>query len=232
MLGLGNAGERYEGTRHNVGQLTIDLLADRLGGAWTSHGDVATVLSTERNGHPVLLVKLAGMMNHSGSKFQRVAEALALPLRNCIVVHDDLDLPLGMVCAKHRGGDGGHRGIQSIIETFQDDRFRRGSKSGLESPRRPSRSEDYVLAAFPAEQLATLENALAMAADRVFDLIREEFGGTGILRTIVYVERVPNWVERTRASNHRSRVELRTEAAVGAKGAPHGTHTRIRADHH
>jgi PTH1 family peptidyl-tRNA hydrolase len=124
-------------------------------------------------GRPVCLMKLLTMINHAGPTLLPLALELGFTVKDCIFVHDDLDLPIGTVRARQRGSDGGHRGVQSIIQAIQDDQFRR-IKIGIGKPGAGQSVADYVLTPFPPEQLAAIDAANHIAADRVMELIRRE----------------------------------------------------------
>lgn len=172
VVGLGNPGERYIATRHNVGQSVVDILARRLSGTWTREGDLAMVMRTHWAGQAVWLLKLLTPINDAGPTLLPLAQELCFSLNECILVHDDLDLPVGTVRARYRGGDGGHRGVQSILQAFQDDKVRR-VKIGIGKPGAGEAVTDYVLTPFPPEQAAAVDAASRAAGDRVLELIRE-----------------------------------------------------------
>lgn len=173
VVGLGNPGQRYEGTRHNVGHCAIDILARRFTATWTPHGDMALLARTHWQGRPICLMKLRTLINDAGPTLLPLAREFGFSVKECIFVHDDLDLPIGAIRTRQRGGDGGHRGVQSIVQAFQDDKFRR-VKVGIGKPTADQSVADYVLTPFPAEQLAAVDAANHAAADRVMELIRQE----------------------------------------------------------
>ena len=172
VVGLGNAGERNAGTRHNVGRRVVDILGERLGGTWVREDDLAVVMRTHYEEERICLTKLLTPMNDSASAFVPLSRKLGFTLSDCILVHDDLDLPLGTVRARYRGGDGGHRGVQSILQAFQEDRVRR-VKVGIGKPDPGTPVVEHVLTPFPPDRLAEVDHANRVAADRVVELIRE-----------------------------------------------------------
>src|SRR5665647_494584 len=173
VVGLGNPGDRYTGTPHNVGHCAVDILAQRLAGTWTREGELAMVARTHWQGRPVCLMKLLTLINDAGPTLLSLAQELGFNVKDCIFVHDDLDLPIGAVRLRQRGSDGGHRGVQSIIQAFQDDQFRR-VKIGIGKPAAGQSVADYVLTPSPPEQLAAVDAANHAAADQVIELIRRE----------------------------------------------------------
>ena len=175
VVGLGNPQYCYESTPHNVGQSVVDILAQRLGETWQQEGELAMVARTYLNGYPICLVKLLTPMNNAGSTLRSVATGFGFDknINNCILVHDDLDLPIGKVRVRMRGGDGGHRGVQSIVQSFQDDRFRR-VKIGVGRPSPGASVFDYVLTPFSPMQTPTIISAYEEAIDRIHDLIGQD----------------------------------------------------------
>lgn len=172
IVGLGNPGEHYTGTPHNVGHCVVDILAKRLNGSWIRQGDLAMIAHTQCQGRPICLMKLSALMNHAGPTLLPLSQELSFSLKDCIFVHDDLDLPIGTIRARQRGSDGGHRGVQSIIQAFQEDKFRR-VKIGIGKPDGSQSVIDYVLTPFPHEQRAAIDAGNEVAADRVMNLIRQ-----------------------------------------------------------
>ena len=158
VVGLGNPGNRYARTRHNVGYRTVECAAARwaiplkpLGVARQGRGLVGP---PDRRIDVTLALPLA-WMNQSGPAVKAMVEALGLSAEqvpdHVIVVHDDLDLPLGRLRIKRHGGPGGHNGILSLITTLDTDEFCR-VKLGVGRPPAGMDSADYVLAPFVAEE--------------------------------------------------------------------------------
>lgn len=172
VIGLGNPGDRYVGTRHNIGQRTVDLMAERLGAAWTVEGDLAQLGRAQWEGRELLLVKPLARMNDLGPPLARLASNAGVDPSECILLHDDMDLPLGTIRGRLRGGDGGHRGVRSVIEAFQDDRIGR-VKIGVGKPEAGQTVDEFVLAKFAPEQSAEVDAALNKAAAQVFRLIKD-----------------------------------------------------------
>lgn len=172
IIGLGNPGERYASTRHNIGQQAVDLLAERLGAAWTAEMDLAHLARARWEGQYILLVKPLARMNDLGPPLARLAGKAGFGPGECILLHDDMDLPLGTIRGRLRGGDGGHRGVRSIIEAFQDDRIGR-VKIGVGKPEPGQTVDEFVLEPFPPEQQAEVDAALSKASGQVFRLIKD-----------------------------------------------------------
>lgn len=172
VIGLGNPGERYASTRHNIGQRAVDLLAERLGATWTELNGETQTGRARWEGLEILVVKPLARMNDLGPPLAKLVGATGAAPGACILLHDDLDLPLGTIRGRLRGGDGGHRGVRSVIEAFQDDRIAR-VKIGVGKPEPGQTVDDFVLQPFPPEQSMEVDAALAKAAGQVFRLIRD-----------------------------------------------------------
>jgi peptidyl-tRNA hydrolase, PTH1 family len=115
VVGLGNPGPRYATTRHNIGFLVADLLADRIGSGFKLHKKSGTdALSGRLAGHPVVVGKPRSYMNESGRQVAALAKFYSVPPADVIVIHDDLDLEFGTIRLKLGGGEGGHNGLRSV----------------------------------------------------------------------------------------------------------------------
>jgi PTH1 family peptidyl-tRNA hydrolase len=181
ICGLGNPGERYRLTRHNVGFRVVDLLADRW--ALTGHGrvrDGAARLEAELP-EPigrVLLVKPMRYMNASGGPLKSaLRQTDAEPATDLLVIADDVDLPLGRIRLRREGSAGGHNGLRDIISALGSNEFSR-LRVGIGRPGSSRATVDHVLATFsPAErELAT--EAIATAADAAERWLRDGIDAT------------------------------------------------------
>lgn len=170
VAGLGNPGNRYERTRHNIGFRVIDALCDSCGAKVQEIVDVADIRSGIIEGIEILLVKPLCYMNQSGPPIYRTALCYGVPLSRVIAIHDDMDLVFGRIKIKEKGGSAGHKGIQSIIDTFQDDRFIR-IRMGIGRPPAGVSGPDYVLSAFNAEENEHLPEWLNTACDAVATIL-------------------------------------------------------------
>lgn len=171
IVGLGNPGQRYSHTRHNLGFDVIDALAERYRIAVRQREAEAICGTGQIAGRPVLCVKPQTYMNASG---QSVAPLVRRYLRQgecLIVVHDDIDLPVGTIKLKRQGGDAGHLGIRSIIEWLDSDAFIR-IRMGIGKPARKDEIVDYVLAPFAAQEAEAREMMIAQAVTWVETLLK------------------------------------------------------------
>lgn len=166
ILCLGNPGPRYELTRHNVGFLVADNLAEKYGIDLTHHKYNALYGTGIIQDCRVMVAKPMTYMNRSGRSAKSIITALQILPERIIVVHDDIDLPLGKIKCKHKGGDGGQLGLRSIIETFQTELFSR-VRVGVGRPENREEIVDYVLSAFDEEENEILNEAIEKAINRV-----------------------------------------------------------------
>jgi PTH1 family peptidyl-tRNA hydrolase len=169
VVGLGNPGPKYRATRHNVGQRVVDHLAATLGVAWRESGPLL-VARGRWGDHAVDLVKPQSFMNVSGPPVAAALRRLHARPSDLILVHDDIDLPLGTVRTRMKGSHGGHNGVRSIIETLGTTELRR-VKLGVGRPDSKDDVADHVLARFDPGELSTVDEAVAAAAARVLAFI-------------------------------------------------------------
>jgi PTH1 family peptidyl-tRNA hydrolase len=170
ICGLGNPGERYRLTRHNVGFRVVDLLADRWG--LTGQGRVrdGAALLEVRFDEPlgkVLLVKPLRYMNVSGGPLRAaMRQTEANPAIDLLVVADDVDLPLGRLRLRREGSAGGHNGLRSIIDALGGTEFAR-LRVGIGRSGTSRATVDHVLATFRADEQELATESIATAADAV-----------------------------------------------------------------
>jgi PTH1 family peptidyl-tRNA hydrolase len=163
VVGLGNPGRQYEGTRHNVGFVVLDRLASGAGVSFENRPRWQAQTAKLPNG--VRLLKPGTFMNLSGRSVQAAAAFFKLPPEALLVVFDDAALPLGTLRFRMAGSHGGHNGIRSIITSLGSDRFPR-LKIGIGSSL-PGAMVGHVLGKFRPEERETVENALASAVEAV-----------------------------------------------------------------
>jgi PTH1 family peptidyl-tRNA hydrolase len=181
ICGLGNPGERYQLTRHNVGFRVVDLLADRWG--LTGHGrvrDGAARLEADRP-EPVgrvLLVKPMRYMNVSGGPLRSaLRQTDAEPATDLLVIADDVDLPLGRIRLRREGSAGGHNGLRDIITALGSNEFSR-LRVGIGRPGTSRATVDHVLATFSPAERELAREAIATAADAVERWLRDGIDAT------------------------------------------------------
>ncbi len=173
VVGLGNPGRRYAENRHNVGFMTADAvsgLANLVSRARWPGGELCL---EEYGGRRFLLLKPETFMNESGRAVAEVLRRYRLAPDRMVVVHDDIDIPLGEVRVKVGGGTAGHRGISSIVDEVGDPGFTR-IRIGVGRPPAGVDPADYVLSDFPDEEKELARSSVSRAADRLISLLSGE----------------------------------------------------------
>jgi len=163
IVGLGNPGPQYKGTRHNVGFDVVDELARRAGVHFESSPAEALIAKWRRPDEPILLVKPLTFMNLSGQAVGELARYFKIEVGDVIVVVDEADLPLGKLRARARGSAGGHNGLKSVIAHLGNEfaRLRIGVGRGGDQ----KNLADHVLSKFERDEAGEVERMTARAAD-------------------------------------------------------------------
>lgn len=167
ICGLGNYGKEYELTRHNLGYLVVDDLSEKLN--LRLDEQVSNCIVGKKEG--LVLCKPKTFMNLSGGPLRDLIRTLGIGPENLILVHDDLDLEFSEIRLRWDGGDGGHRGVRSVIENLNSRDFFR-LKVGIGRPKKLS-SEEYVLSQFSPEEMRELPEILNRASEAIITLVRE-----------------------------------------------------------
>jgi PTH1 family peptidyl-tRNA hydrolase len=172
VAGLGNPGEEYALTPHNLGFLTVDRLAERHGIRVTRKDSRSLIGLGEIDGREVMLAKPQTYMNLSGTSLAPLMAKHAIGLENLIVVYDELDLPWQTLRIKPKGSAAGHNGMKSLISSLNSSEFVR-VRLGVD-PGHPIRSGvEYLLAPMKRSQSKELEEFTGLAADAVHSIIAE-----------------------------------------------------------
>jgi peptidyl-tRNA hydrolase, PTH1 family len=170
VVGLGNPGDRYAKTRHNIGWMVLDRLADVAG--WGGRGrtrDAAAVVGGRYNGLDLTLAKPLTFMNDSGLAVRKLLAREHVPIHDLLVVADDFALPFGKLRFREGGGAGGHNGLRSIIGELANERFSR-LRVGIGEPGRGA--VDHVLSTFAPDEKQRLDELLDAAAQAVEEWAR------------------------------------------------------------
>lgn len=168
VVGLGNPGDRYAGTRHNAGAMVLTELAHRAGAKLSAHRARAAVAETRMSpGAPrLVLAQPMSYMNTSGGPVSALLKYYDLVLENLVVVHDEIDLPFGTVKLKRGGGEGGHNGLRDITKALGSKDYIR-VRVGVGRPPGRMDTADYVLKRFSGPEAKELPLVLGDAADAV-----------------------------------------------------------------
>jgi len=167
VVGLGNPGRQYVGTRHNVGYEVVAELARR----WAGESKPRVRFSGETvdatiNGIKVLLLSPTTYMNHSGTSVRAACDFYKMSLRDVLIICDDMNLPLGKLRFRGRGSSGGHKGLADIIRAMGTEEVPR-LRIGIGKPPAGQDSVRFVLSAFGREEEAVIREAYRKAADAV-----------------------------------------------------------------
>lgn len=176
IAGLGNPGNQYEMTRHNIGFHTIDYIADEADVKIKKLKYKALYGETEISGEKVFLVKPQTFMNNSGESIVEFVNFFKLPVENVIIISDDISLDTGRIRVRGKGSAGGHNGLKSIIYHLNSDQFPR-VRIGVGSPQNKDYDlVDYVLGRFTKEEIPVLEDAIIRADKAVKEIIARGVG--------------------------------------------------------
>jgi PTH1 family peptidyl-tRNA hydrolase len=172
LCGLGNPGEKYLATRHNLGFRLADSISEKYGGRW-SHSLVDFLSSAVRvEGKEVLLVKPQTYMNLSGRALDVLGEERPVSTRRLLVVCDDTALPTGQIRLRRGGSDGGHNGLKSIIDHLNTEKFPR-LRLGCGPVPEGTDPADYVLAPFPEDEVRVIGKMMRSATKCVETWLRD-----------------------------------------------------------
>ena len=162
ILGLGNPGPRYELTRHNAGFWVADNVADKYKIRLDCHKYFSVYGKGKVGGLEVVIAKPITYMNESGKAAKSLLSAFNISPKHMLVIHDDIDLPLGKIKKKFKGGDGGQRGIRSTIQSMRTGEFGR-VRVGIGRPEDKDDIVDYVLSPFGQEDSGLINETLEQA---------------------------------------------------------------------
>jgi PTH1 family peptidyl-tRNA hydrolase len=170
VAGLGNPGKRYSRTRHNIGFMVVEEIASRhrinlkdKEGYRIGKGII--------EGHDILLIEPLLYMNMSGLVIKNILRKFNISPQNLLLIHDDLDMEIGRLRIKKTGSSGGHKGVESIIQSIDSRDFVR-LKIGISREEGIS-SEDYVLSRFKRNEIPTVKDIIQKTADAVSSIVSE-----------------------------------------------------------
>ena len=164
LVGLGNPGARYVGTRHNFGFVAVDHVAEEAGAGWSraATGSKCLVAEGKLEGRSVVLAKPQEFMNRSGWAVAELMRVHDAGLSETMVFFDDIALPLGTLRIRERGGDGGHRGLASVLEAVGGADIAR-VRVGIRPDFEPEDLSEFVLAPFTSDERRVVEEVLHRA---------------------------------------------------------------------
>ncbi|HEY3096671.1 MAG TPA: aminoacyl-tRNA hydrolase [Acidimicrobiia bacterium] len=172
VVGLGNPGDEYRGSRHNVGAEVVELLAKRHGGRLRKRKERALVDEVTINGKRAALAVPVTYVNDSGHAVGALVRRFGVTPEQVVVVHDELDLPVGELKVKSGGGLAGHNGLRSIVAHLHSQDFQR-VRIGVGKPVSKERGADHVLNRFNKRERAGIDAIIEQAADAVEAIARD-----------------------------------------------------------
>ena len=172
VVGLGNPGDEYRGSRHNLGAEVVELLAKRHGGRLRKRKERALVDEVTIDGRRVALAIPLTYVNDSGHAVGALVRRFGVDPRQLVVVHDELDLPVAELKVKSGGGLAGHNGLRSIVAHLHTQDFQR-VRIGVGKPVSKERGADHVLNRFSKRERAEVDVTVEQAADAVETIVRD-----------------------------------------------------------
>ena len=172
IVGLGNPGPRYAGTRHNVGFACIDRLAKQWDIPLSDRRQHAALGQGEVAGAPVVLAKPRTFMNNSGEAVRYLLARFRAQPSDLVIIYDEMDLPLGIIRLRPRGGAAGHQGMASIINVLGANKFPR-VRVGIGKPETADDWVRYVLEPFTQDELKKVDDVVDRVAASVDSLIKD-----------------------------------------------------------
>lgn len=174
VVGLGNPGAKYAGTRHNIGFDVIEELAQRFQSPLTEAKHKGVYAIVRKGTEKAILLKPLTYMNLSGESIGEVMRYYDIAPEEVVVIYDDLDLPVGRIRLRQKGSAGGHNGIKSTIAHLGTQNFNR-IRIGIDRPAPPIRVVDYVLGKFTDGEQEKVQQAVVKSADAVEAWLEKPF---------------------------------------------------------
>ncbi|MCQ2798451.1 MAG: aminoacyl-tRNA hydrolase [Bacilli bacterium] len=175
IVGLGNPGKEYEGTRHNMGFMALDMFADSLGYSFEREGfnGEYTVINNPAFGDKIMILKPHTYMNLSGTSVREAVNFYKIDVEDIVVVYDEMAIPEGALRLRASGSSGGHKGIQNIIDNLGTDKIKR-IRIGIGEP--PHKNAiDYVLGKPQGESKVKTDAAIKKASDAIMTILKKGF---------------------------------------------------------
>jgi len=177
IVGLGNPGAKYAGNRHNIGFMCVDRFAQDNSLSFTRSSSRAKIVESRITGHDIVLAKPQTFMNDSGSSMGGLVRKFKVKFENLIIIHDDLDLPLGRIRIRLGGSSAGHKGINSIVQHIGNQEFIRvrigiGRPNGQETAQNGDDEViSHVLGDFTAEEKELMQQVIPCVSEVIQTLL-------------------------------------------------------------
>ena len=175
IVGLGNVGNKYKNSRHNVGFIVLDKISNKINFSFKKIEKFNAFLSEKQiNQKKIIFLKPCTYMNLSGFSIFNVINYYKITYNNILIVYDDMDILLGKIKYKEQGGDGGHNGIKSVIEHLKTKKFKR-IKIGINRPIGNDfvTYNDYVLSEFNEKKKIKINKAIKLTFVKIFNFIEK-----------------------------------------------------------
>lgn len=182
IVGLGNPGEKYDDTRHNIGFKVLDAFAKKKEATWKTE-KLADVCEVKHRGKKLILVKPNTFMNLSGKALNYWMQAEKVSLPNVMVVTDDIALPFGKLRLKPKGSDGGHNGLKDIQAVLNSNKYNR-LRFGVGNDFHPGQQSNYVLGKWNTEESEAIKSHVDYAIEYI-----ESFVSIGLERTMNFLNK-------------------------------------------
>ena len=179
IVGLGNPGPKYTDTKHNVGFIALDEWAFQNKEKYNKNKFEAVYIETTVNGEKVLFVKPLTFMNDSGRAVRPLMDYYSIPIEDLVVVYDDMDMPVGKIRLRQKGGAGGHNGIKSLIQHLGTQDFNR-IRIGVGRPQHNMTVIQHVLSPFPKDEHAEMLHSVRDSVEAIDHFIE----GNNFLETM------------------------------------------------
>lgn len=174
IIGLGNPGRKYDNTRHNIGFMAVDHLAESMGIELSNKKFKAEYGAGYVNGERVMLVKPLTFMNLSGEAVRPLIDYYKIDVEDILVLYDDLDIPVGHLRLRQKGSGGGHNGIKSLNQHLGTQKYKR-IRMGIDRPEPGVSVVNYVLGKFPKSDAGILEKVIQTTDDACTAFITKDF---------------------------------------------------------
>jgi PTH1 family peptidyl-tRNA hydrolase len=171
IAGLGNPGDEYRGTRHNIGFQVVDHLASNFSGSWKKGRGNYLLAQIQDGAEKLILIKPETYMNLSGQAVRSALDWFQIPLENLLVITDDIHLETGALRMRKEGSPGGHNGLSDISRQLGTNTWAR-LRFGVGNAFPKGRQAEYVLSRFPASEKELVEQAVKRASDGVLAFTR------------------------------------------------------------
>lgn len=172
IVGLGNPGQEYRETRHNIGFQVIEELANNFGVKLRPTSCEALIAESQVDGERVFLVKPLNYVNQNGEVVEIISRWFKIKPENILIIHDELELEFSGIRIKKGGGSGGHKGIKSVAECLESKDFNR-IRIGIGRPPEGKDPKEYVLEPFNPEEKESLEEIIVRAAEMATTIIQD-----------------------------------------------------------